>query len=106
MEHSYGEDRIACDIQADGRHMSWRPKMAGEKLTENNCHEWKLRHSMPKKGAHGDHILLYLLCIGGPLKWMMLLPVIQKPDDDYPIHEYKEYSFTGSYSIFLNRLIS
>ena len=39
--HSEGE-KIAFDIQVDGKHGPGRPKMAWKQLTERDCREWKL----------------------------------------------------------------
>ena len=42
MERSSVAVGTACDIQVDGRRGPGRPKLTWKKLTENNCHEWKL----------------------------------------------------------------
>ena len=41
--------RTACDIQADGRRGPGRPIITWNKLTQNNCHEWKLATVNPQE---------------------------------------------------------
>ena len=49
MEHSSGAVRTACDIQIDGRRGAGRPKLTWEKLTEEDCREWKLTTVDPQE---------------------------------------------------------
>ena len=42
VELSSGAARTACDIQIEGRRGAERPKLTWKKLTEKDCHEWKL----------------------------------------------------------------
>ena len=42
VERSNGAVRTACDSETDGGQKASRPKMMSKKLTENDCHEWKL----------------------------------------------------------------
>ena len=41
--------RTACDIQIDGRWGTGRPKLTWKKLTERDCHEWKLTTVDPQE---------------------------------------------------------
>ena len=41
--------RTACDMQIDGRHWAGRPKLTWKKLTEKDCHEWKLTTVDPQE---------------------------------------------------------
>ena len=36
-------------IQVDGRRGAWRPKLTWKTLTENDCHEWKLKSVDPQE---------------------------------------------------------
>ena len=45
VERSSGAVRTACDIQIDGRQGAGRPKLIWKKLTDKDCHEWKLSGS-------------------------------------------------------------
>ena len=49
MERSSGAVRTACDIQIDGRWGAGRSKLTWEKLTEKDCHEWKLTTVDPQE---------------------------------------------------------
>ena len=49
VERSSGAVRRACDIQIDGRQGAGRPKLTWKKLTEKDCHEWKLMTVDPKE---------------------------------------------------------
>ena len=49
MEHSSGAVRTACDIQIDGWQGAGRPKLTKKKLTEKDCHEWKLTTVNPQE---------------------------------------------------------
>ena len=49
MERSSGAVRTACDIQIDGRRGAGRPKLTWKKLTEKDCHEWKLTTVDPQE---------------------------------------------------------
>ena len=42
VELSSGAVRTACIIQIDGRWGAGRPTLTWKKLTERDCHEWKL----------------------------------------------------------------
>ena len=42
VERSNSAVKIAVDIQVDGKHGPWRPKMTWKQLTERGCREWKL----------------------------------------------------------------
>ena len=42
VERSNGAVKTAFDIQVDGKHGPWRPKMTWKQLTERDCREWKL----------------------------------------------------------------
>ena len=42
VEHSSGAVTTVCDIRVDGRRGAGRPKLTWKKLTEKDCHEWKL----------------------------------------------------------------
>ena len=48
VECSSGAVRTACDIQLDARGAA-RPKLTWKKLTEKDCHEWKLTTVDPQK---------------------------------------------------------
>ena len=41
--------RTACDIQIDGRWGTGRSKLTWKKLTEKDCHEWKLTAVDPQE---------------------------------------------------------
>ena len=64
-----------------------RPKLTWKKLTEEDCHEWKLTTVDPQErstwrsGVRSDASYLE----GGPLMWMVPLDlyVSQKSDYDY-----------------------
>ena len=49
VECSSGAVRTACDIQTDGRRGTGRPKLTWKKLTEKDCHEWKLTTVDPQE---------------------------------------------------------
>ena len=49
MERSSGAIRIACEIQIEGRRGAGRPKLTWKKLTERDCHEWKLMTVDPQE---------------------------------------------------------
>ena len=49
MELSSGAIRTACDIQIEGRWGTGRPKLTCKKLTEKDCHEWKLTTVDPEE---------------------------------------------------------
>ena len=49
MERSSGAVRTACDIQIDGRWEAGRPKLTWKKLTEKDCHVWKLTTVDPQE---------------------------------------------------------
>ena len=42
VEHSNGDVKTACDIQADGKRGLGRHKMTWKQLTERDCRKWKL----------------------------------------------------------------
>ena len=80
MKRSSGAIRTACDIQIDGRWGPGRPKLTWKKLTERDCHEWKLTTVDPQD----------LLCVQlasylerGPLMWMMPLHLHVNQKSDY-----------------------
>ena len=47
VERSNGAVKTAIDIQVDGKHGPWRPKMTWKQLTERDCREWKLSANDP-----------------------------------------------------------
>ena len=49
VELSSGAVRTACDIQTEGRRGAGRPKLTWKKLTEKDCHEWKLTTVDPQE---------------------------------------------------------
>ena len=49
VELSSGAVRTACNIQIDGRWGAGRPKLTWKKLTEKDCHEWKLTTVDPQE---------------------------------------------------------
>ena len=49
VEPSSGAIRTACDIQIDGSRGPGRPKLTWKKLTERDCHEWKLTTVDPQE---------------------------------------------------------
>ena len=49
VERSSGAIRTACDIQIEGRPGAGRPKLTWKKLTEKDCHEWKLTTVDPQE---------------------------------------------------------
>ena len=49
VERSSGAIRTASDIQIDGRLGAGRPKLTWKKLTERDCHEWKLTTVDPQE---------------------------------------------------------
>ena len=49
MERSSGAIRAACDKQIDGRWGAGMPKLTWKKLTEKDCHEWKLTTVDPQE---------------------------------------------------------
>ena len=49
VERSSGAVRTACDMQNDGRQGAGRPKLTWKKLTEKDCHEWKLTTVDPQE---------------------------------------------------------
>ena len=53
MERFSGAVRTACDIHIDGWQGWWgaagRPKLTWKKLTEKDCHEWKLTTVDPQE---------------------------------------------------------
>ena len=49
VERSCGAVRTACDIQIDGRRGVGRPKLIWKKLTEKDCHQWKLTTVDPQE---------------------------------------------------------
>ena len=49
VERSSGAIRKACDIQIVGRQGAGRPKLTWKKLTERDCHEWKLMTVDPQE---------------------------------------------------------
>ena len=49
VERSSGAIRTACDIQIGGRWGAWRPKLTWMKLTERDCHGWKLTTVDPQE---------------------------------------------------------
>ena len=50
VERSSGAVRTACDIiQIEGRQGAGRPKLTWKKLTEKDCHEWKIRTVDPQE---------------------------------------------------------
>ena len=53
MEHSSGAVRTACDIQVVGKCRPGTPKMTCEKMTENNCCEWKFTTDDPQERRSG-----------------------------------------------------
>ena len=49
VERSSGAIRTACDIQIEGRRGAGMPKLTWKKLTEKDCHEWKLTTVDPQE---------------------------------------------------------
>ena len=49
VEHLSGAIRTAYDIQIDGKRGAGRPKQTWKKLTEKDCHEWKLTTVDPQE---------------------------------------------------------
>ena len=49
VERSSGAIRTACNIQIEGRLWAGRPKQTWKKLTEKDCHEWKLTTVDPQE---------------------------------------------------------
>ena len=49
MERSSDAVRTACDMQIEGRRGAVRPKLIWKKLTEKDCHEWKLTTVDPQE---------------------------------------------------------
>ena len=49
VERSSGAIRTAYDIQIEGRRGAGRPKQTWKKLTEKDCHEWKLTTVDPQE---------------------------------------------------------
>ena len=49
VERSSGAVRTACDIQIEGSWGAGRPKLTWKKLTEIDCHEWKLTTVDPQE---------------------------------------------------------
>ena len=49
METSSGAIRTACDIQIEGRPGAERPKLTWKKLTEKDCHEWRITTVDPQE---------------------------------------------------------
>ena len=86
MERSSGAVRTACGIQIDGR----RPKLTWKKMTEKDCHEWKLttvdsqERSTWRSGVRSAMRAASQLPRRAPLMWMMPLQlhVNQRPDHD------------------------
>ena len=49
VERSSGAVRTACSKQIDRRQGAGRPKLTWKKLTEINCHKWKLMTVDPQE---------------------------------------------------------
>ena len=49
VERSSDAVRTACDIQIEGRRGAGRSKLTWKKLTEKDCHEWKLTTVDPQE---------------------------------------------------------
>ena len=49
VERSSGAIRTAYDMQIDGKRGAGRPKQTWKKLTEKDCHEWKLTTVDPQE---------------------------------------------------------
>ena len=49
VERSSGAIRTVCDIQIDGRRGAGRPKLTWKKLSQRDCHEWKLTTVDPQE---------------------------------------------------------
>ena len=49
VERSSGAIRTACDIQIVSRRGAGRPRLTCKKLTERDCHEWKLTTVDPQE---------------------------------------------------------
>ena len=49
VERSSGAIRTAYDMQIDGKRGAGRPKQTWKKLTEKDCHEWKLNTVDPQE---------------------------------------------------------
>ena len=84
VERSSGAVRTACDIQIDGRRGAVRPKLTWKKLTEKDCHEWKLTTVDPQErsawrsGVRSAMRAASQLPGRNPLMWMMPLHVNKK----------------------------
>ena len=84
MERSSGAIRTACDIQIDGR-----PKLTWKKLTERDCHEWKLTTVDPqarstlRSGVRSAMRAASQLPGKGPTDWMMPLHLHVNQESDY-----------------------
>ena len=91
VERSSGAVRTTCDIQIDGRQGAGRPNLTWKKLTEKDCHEWKLTTVDPQERSTWKPDVRSAMRAAsqlpgkGPLMWMMPLhlQVNQKSDYDY-----------------------
>ena len=90
MECSSRAVRRAFDIQIDGMMGAGRPKLTWKKLTEKDCHDWKLRTVDPQERSTWRSGVRSAMCAASQLPgftdvmWMMTLHmhVNQKSDSD------------------------
>ena len=79
VERFSGAIRTAYDMQIDGKRGAGRPKQTWKKLTEKDCHEWKLTTVDPQErstwrsGVRSAMRAARQLPERGPLMWMMPL---------------------------------
>ena len=99
VERSSGAIRTAYDMQIDSKRGAGRPKQTWKKLTEKDCHEWKLttvdlqERSIWRSGVRSAMLQLASYLERGPLMWMMPLHLHVNQKSDYDdMMTFKEHS--------------